>query len=294
MDFKAIPLVVHPDTKEAIEAFIAKPSHAVLLLGNPGTGKRTLAKALANNLLQLGGASLGRSAYVHSIAPENGSIPIAAIRDVRAFLKLRVPNGGSGSACNRVIIIGEAQCMTREAQNALLKLLEEPPEGTVIICTATHVETMLPTVRSRLQKIRVRQPSMQEIVTYFVGQGVEKDVAERALMLHDGNIAAAAQTVLSDEQPDNHLSVVKQVLQATAFERLAMVDAMAKQKPDAAQFVAALSVVAAASMRKAAAAAEQDKVARWERVIEAVQVAEQALQRNANTKIVLTELMLSL
>lgn len=293
MQLDNVELVVHPDTKDALATFCKKPSHAVLLLGNPGTGKRTLSRALASDLLGLGSVSVETAPYVHIISPAQGSIAIAAIRDIRSFLKLRVPTPGNG-AFNRAIIVEEAQAMTRESQNALLKLLEEPPEHTIIICTASQLERILPTVRSRLQKIRVRQPSMQEVVSFFAQKGIPHETVERAMMMHDGNIAAASQEMLHGTEPNPQLSAVKQALQATAFERLAMVDTLSKQKSDANAFVEALLIAAGASLRKAAASADTSKLLRWGKVIEAAKTAERALEHNANTKIVLTELMLSL
>lgn len=89
---------------------------------------------------------------VRLIAPDGLSVKIDQVRDVKREMSLKPRRDGGF----RVIIIEGAEKMTTEAQNSLLKLLEEPPERAVLILVCTNLAGLLPTVRSRCQLVRVR------------------------------------------------------------------------------------------------------------------------------------------
>lgn len=92
---------------------------------------------------------------------------------------------------------------------------------------------------------------------------------------------------------DDILSLVKQALGGTTYDRLLLVDSLAKQKDMARSFTSTLSAVAIASL-EAAAQKGNTSVERWKSVLQAAHVADEALARNGNTKLVLTELMLAM
>ena len=91
----------------------------------------------------------------------------------------------------RVLIVADADCMEEPAQNALLKTLEEPGESTFLLLEATRPEKLLPTVRSRAQRLRVL-PLASTIIERELQKnvGAEIDVA-RAVALANGSLGAA-------------------------------------------------------------------------------------------------------
>lgn len=89
---------------------------------------------------------------VRLIAPDGLSVKIDQVREVKREMSLKPRRDGGF----RVIIIDGAEKMTMEAQNSLLKLLEEPPERAVLILVCMNLAGLLPTVRSRCQLVRVR------------------------------------------------------------------------------------------------------------------------------------------
>lgn len=93
----------------------------------------------------------GNHPDVIHIKPTGSSIRIAQIRELYHTLMMR-----PYEARVRVVIISDAQMMNPEASNALLKMLEEPPDRTVLILTADQASDLLPTIISRCQRIRFR------------------------------------------------------------------------------------------------------------------------------------------
>lgn len=127
-------------------------SHGYIFHGPSMVGKRTTALAFArflekgefeppaeNEVLQ--------DAKVIDLALAN-SIGVDAVREVKNFLWQK-PN----VSAKRTLIIDEAERLTAEAQNALLKITEEPPVSSLLIVIASDLESIMPTILSRLQKI---------------------------------------------------------------------------------------------------------------------------------------------
>ncbi|MBN1165458.1 MAG: AAA family ATPase [Candidatus Krumholzibacteriota bacterium] len=112
------------------------------------------------------------------------SIGIDQIREVIEAVS-KQPYQGKRS----VVILFEAHLATREAQNAFLKLLEEPPSSTQIILVTEYPHRLLPTIISRCQRERLNLPA-EECVEKFLGAfySLEKGEARRLTMLAEGNI----------------------------------------------------------------------------------------------------------
>jgi len=92
----------------------------------------------------------------------------------------------------RVVIISDAHAMTAGAGNALLKMLEEPPDRTMFMLTAIQVSDLLPTVASRCQYIRFNPISSKRLSTILVSkQGLDYDNAVKIAAMANGSIAKA-------------------------------------------------------------------------------------------------------
>lgn len=290
----AAMLAIHPETRAALESFERTPSHAVALIGNPGLGKTLLARAMAQQMLGTTSVELANYPYFRAITPQEGTISITQIREIRSFFTLTIPSRAK-RAIARVLLVEDADTMTREAQNAFLKLLEEPPEDTVCILTLAKPQRLLATVRSRLQKIQVHKPHVEDVLKSFEPLNRERPEVERALLLAGGNISAAYNllTDTATAAADTSVELVKSTLSADAFTRLAMVDGLIADRTAAVHYVDTLIVVAQASLHQAAGG-DATRLNRWHRVLQAAQQAQTALAKKGNLKLVFTELMLSL
>ncbi|HSX31396.1 MAG TPA: AAA family ATPase [Candidatus Saccharimonadales bacterium] len=283
--------VLHPQASAQLDAFVQTPSHAVLLSGPPGGGKIRVAQALAAQLLEVGAELLASQPYYREVLPTNDSISIEQVRELIRFFQLKVPGKGR---VKRVTLLQDADSMGTEAQNALLKLLEEPPADSVLILTSSLPERLLPTVLSRLQMVMLPAPDAQMLSEHFVAAGHPEQAVTAALKRAGTNIAEAEQLLQAGaDAPDNDLDLVKKVLGGTAYDRLLLVDSLAKQKEPLRGFVDTLATVAMASL-EAAAGKGAASVSRWRDVLQAASTAQAALERSGNAKLALTELMLAL
>jgi len=152
--------------------------NSLLLVGPPGQGKKSVALGFIQAMLcersktacgacpSCLSVANGQSLGLIALAPENGAIKIESARQVVEQLSLST----LGRA--RVVLIDEAEKLNPQAANALLKVIEEPPERTYFILTATSQEAVLKTVYSRSQVIRFKSLSRQELAE-VAGQAVD-------------------------------------------------------------------------------------------------------------------------
>jgi len=281
-------IVLHPASEQLLDDLLTSPSHAVLLTGPTGIGKTHIARAVATALLS--SDNLTNQAYFREVIAEKGSISIDQIRTLIRFFRLQVPGG---AAIKRVALLSDAETMGREAQNALLKLLEEPPEGSVLILTSSQPDQLLPTIRSRVRSLLLAAPEQTALMQHFATLGVNPAAVSKTLLRTGTNVAAAAQLLATPGTADGALDLVKQALSSTGFERMLLVDGLAKQKEQASAFVETLAATATASLQSAAAK-NPAAIPRWQAILQAAHTAGDALGQNGNTKLVLSELMLAL
>lgn len=278
----------HPVTKQQLADFAAAPSHALLLAGPAGSGKRTLATSLSETILELPAHSLADYPYKMIITSEDGkAIGIEAVRELEHFLSLKVPGR---AAHNRAVIIEDAHLLSTEAQNALLKILEEPPGGTLVVLTATSEQALLPTIRSRAQAIPVKRPERAATEAYFQARGFDDKAIKQAYAI-SGGLTGLMQALLDQTEHPLLLATqrARQLLSQSAYERLLAVDELSKQRQLALDTMFILQQMAHVSLQSATG----ETTAKWQAVQGASYQAAEALAASAQPKLALTNLMLS-
>lgn len=176
--------------------------HALIIEGEHGLGKKTLARKLAGALVCRGddkpcGACKQCRKAEQGIHPDiiehiaeggSNSFHVNTVRDVvnDAFMR---PN----EADYKVYILGNAECMNLSAQNALLKILEEPPEYVVFIMTVSSKSMMLETVLSRSVVVSLEGVDIHKGAEYIAAhiENVDVSLAARQLETFNGNIGKA-------------------------------------------------------------------------------------------------------
>jgi DNA polymerase-3 subunit delta' len=201
--------------------------HGYIFFGPSMTGKRTTAQALGK-FLEKGnfeGAAhdeVFQDTLVIDVAfmkmmdseASGDSIGINAAREVKNFLWQK-PN----TSPRRTLIIDNAELLTNEAQNALLKITEEPPVSALLILVTSDIESILPTIVSRLPKIYFGTVSEIAIAQWLTNsQGLAKAKAESLAKRSLGK-PGVAWRLIHDEAFQKNLDLAEKFLKTTPAGR---------------------------------------------------------------------------
>jgi DNA polymerase III delta prime subunit len=202
-------------------------SHGYIFFGPAMVGKKLAARGLAGYLengLFAEAALLGDSMI---IGPnEKGSIGIDESRTIKSFLWQK-PNASS----RRTVIVDEAELLTTEAQNALLKITEEPPASSLIILVTSDTESILPTILSRLPSIHFGSVSESEIISWLteprdMGHGTSDKVLAKLTKVKATEIAkksfgkpGLAVRLLTDEVLEENIALAEKFLKSPKTTR---------------------------------------------------------------------------
>ncbi|MGN7947452.1 DNA polymerase III subunit delta' [Microbacterium sp. 22215] len=177
-------------------------SHAWLITGPPGSGRSTLAHAFAAALVAdhpddeaaMRQVLAGTHPDVTALRTDKVIITIAEARALveRSYF---APSAGR----YRVIVVEDADRMVERTSNVLLKALEEPPEQTVWILCAPSEADLLPTIRSRVRSLRLREPDVADVARLItLRTGVDEAIAEQAARHAQRHIGMAQRLATDD------------------------------------------------------------------------------------------------
>lgn len=286
-------LLLHPSTKTRIEKFLLKFTHSIIIEGAEGVGKTTLASYLSSKLLDITEDKLSSYSYYLLLQPIDNTISIDNIRSCTQFMRLKTLGKNT---IRRVLLIENAQYMTIEAQNAFLKLFEEPPKDTVIILTVTNSQKLLHTIQSRAQIISVKNPSFNDTKEYFSKLKFSDEEIQKAYNISEGRTGLMS-AILKDntEHPLlNKINEAKAILRDSLFDRMKRVDELSKLKPEIPSLLQALAIVCRAAMHQSSEKNNTLGVKRWLHSLKTITNAEQLLSHNPNMKLLISDLMLNL
>ncbi|MFA5086279.1 MAG: hypothetical protein WC468_01625 [Candidatus Paceibacterota bacterium] len=140
------------------------------------------------------------------LSPAEGNLEIEQVRDLQNRLSLKSYNNSLKAG-----IINDAHLMRKDAQNALLKTLEEPKGDTLLILITPYPEMLLPTIRSRVQEIKFSIVSRAEIENHLVSLGAKKEEAKDIAMISSGQIGKAIEFHEDPEKLEAFNKAVKDI-----------------------------------------------------------------------------------
>ncbi|MCT9002089.1 DNA polymerase III subunit delta' [Microbacterium memoriense] len=172
----------------------AQLAHAWLITGPPGSGRSTLAYAFAAALIAEPGDDAAMRQVLAGTHPDLMALRtegvIISIKDARGLVERSYFSPSLGRY--RVMVMEDADRMVERTSNVLLKALEEPPERTVWILCAPSDADLLPTIRSRVRTLRLREPEVADVARLIaLRTGVDDATAEQSARLSQRHIGMA-------------------------------------------------------------------------------------------------------
>lgn len=208
-------LVISTESKQRLERFDTALPHALLLSGVSGVGLHTIARSTAvahGDILTLRPELLTKASTVPQIGIEK-------IRELYERTRTHSTKG-------RIIIIDDADAMTIPAQNAFLKLLEEPNRSTKFILTSHRPETLLATIRSRLQMCHIT-PVTKEQTLQIINEvsGITALKRAQLLFIAEG-LPAELYRLMADEmvfrETASLIGIAKLLIEGNTLKRIAI------------------------------------------------------------------------
>ncbi|MFT4107616.1 MAG: DNA polymerase III subunit delta' [Lacrimispora sp.] len=205
-------IIGHENIKEHLQRAIESNhvSHAYILTGEAGMGRKSIANAFAMTLLCEKGKkepcmechackqvmSGNHPDLIYVTHEKTGSIGVDDVREqIHDTIMIR-----PYSSYYKIYIVDEAEKMTVQAQNALLKTIEEPPSYAVIMLLTTNQEVFLPTILSRCIQLKLKPLQDSVIKSYLVGSlGIKESRAEIYGAFARGNLGRAIYLASSEE-----------------------------------------------------------------------------------------------
>lgn len=234
-------LVIHPSTKLDIESYLNDPSQAIALIGPEGSGKTALAIFLAEKILDAASVEATNNGRLFVVEPEPGKedISIDAVR--KLILKLSLKPGRAGA--KRVVLITDANRLGGEAQNALLKTIEEPDGSTFFILTMPTLNSVAGTITSRLEKIEVRPINLNQSLTHYGKSHQNKNITS-AWQLSKGRPGLLYKLLNNSTEPLKiSTSDAKVFLALNRYDRLLFLENISKDRSAFLDFLNGLSRV---------------------------------------------------
>jgi DNA polymerase-3 subunit gamma/tau len=157
-------------------------SHAYMFSGPRGVGKTTMARVLARTINQIDnsvdGESLNQTLNIVEIDAASNN-KVEDVHQLRETVRIPPQNGRY-----KVFIIDEVHMLSKQAFNALLKTLEEPPSYAIFIFATTEPHKVLPTILSRVQRFDFKRISVDEIVQRLKNICIDEDITIDDESLH--------------------------------------------------------------------------------------------------------------
>lgn len=245
-------VIGHKNIIEHLKKAVAnnKVSQAYVFSGEDGSGKRMLAEIFAKTLLceahgeepcnkcksclQVEGNNQPDLIYV---THEKASIGVDEIRIQLNNDILIKPY----SSPYKIYIIDEAEKMTEQAQNALLKTIEEPPEYAVIMLLTTSLGKVLPTIQSRCVHLELKAVSEKEIKKYLmVKKQIPDYLAEISAAFSRGNVGRAIKYATSEDfiqSKDAMIHVLRHIDEMELYEIMDALKEFSSHKLDIEDYI---------------------------------------------------------
>ncbi len=268
--------------KDTLEKAISqnKTSHSYLFIGIQGIGKKMLAIEFAKMLLCINDIKpcnkcksciefdTNNNPDFSYIEPDGNSIKIEQIRDLQKKIQEKPIISE-----RKIYIINDADLMTQEAQNCLLKTLEEPPEFATIILIGANETAFLPTIKSRCTILHFNKIDNEDIKKYLLENYNINNISENMLEVFQGSIGKALKLKDKQEEYQKIELIVQQIKQNDLVDLINKSEILYQSKEEIEELLEYLNIIL---LRKA----KQEYL--YTNCIKIVENTKKRLKQNAN------------
>jgi DNA polymerase-3 subunit delta' len=272
-------------TKIWVEAYLNNPNVPLLINTNfDNSGGEQIAKHVYVKLSE----STKTPLYILDKTEKN-SIGIEEVRELLKHVSLKADNNYKYT---RFILIKNSNLLTMDAQNAVLKQIEELPERTVFMMVTSSLDNILPTIISRCYMIDVLPINLKQAYKYAEVNNYDTKLVEKAYSVSEGNYSNFIDLL---ENEDNEiyklLDTAKIFISSDVYKRQMIIKEIFTEKEKIELFVNSLQLIARTGMRGAKSG--KSKML-WKNILTEVIVAKDNLEKNVQTKLVLLSLSVSI
>jgi DNA polymerase-3 subunit delta' len=207
--------ILNPISQKIIITTVANMPQSVLITGESGVGLSTAARYIGELLSVKPSIILPEKD--EKIDLEKGVISIDIVRKISENARTKLKD-------RRLIVIDYAERMTHQAQNAFLKLLEEPGEGIYFILVSSSTSKLLPTILSRVKKIEIKPITSQQSENLINELGIVDKTKQAQLLFMASGLPAEITRLIQDESyftsASNIVRDAREALQGRLYQKL--------------------------------------------------------------------------
>ena len=279
-------MLLSSKTLNQVRSLNLTSNQPIIISGPEFTYKELLSKKIASQSIEIDIDKLDSYPYIITVISEKKSLGIEEIRDLSKFISLTVP---LNQAINRVVMIPNSEILTVQAQNALLKNLEESPKSTLFILTTKKINNILPTILSRSRIIDVVKPSKIEIKKYL-NKHNDTEI-EQNYLLSDG-APRLIEILLDNNESDikNDVDLTKKILSASKINKLSYINELSKSREESIKIISLIK-----QMGKLGCLSNNSKQSIiWQNILDRSMQAEKKLRSNSSVKLTLLDFFLNI
>ena len=271
-------LQLHSSSRSHLEKVRENLPQSLLLRGPKGVGLATLAKDIAGKNL----AAFIQPTNTKGEADSEGTISVETIRELYDATRAKQKNA-------RIIVIDDADRMSAAASGAFLKLLEEPTAHTHFILTSHAPQALLPTIRSRLQEVKIQPLDIQQTDIFLTELSISDATKRLQLQFIAGGLPAEMSRLFNDAEYFSKraelMADARAFLTAKTYDKLLLIQKYQTSRESALQLLDSALIIA----RRGISAKPQHMLVSQ---LDALLTARENIAMNFSVRLQLTRLVL--
>ncbi len=276
-------LLISDSSKKLLKSYLKNSSLPLLIYGDKWTFKDQVAETIGSIVLNQ--TKLANHPFFLEIKASK-SIALDQIRALQNFQSLKTP--AMNQDIQRLIIIHHAEQMRIEAQNAILKNLEELSSDTLIILIANSLNPILKTIRSRTVNIAIIPCSKEQLREAMIQKYPNNTNIDQILKISAGLPKLAAKMLHDNQYYQQELQIARRIISSSRFERLTLIDELIKNKNKVKDILFIIRQMANQGLRTNNISTAR----KWLKILDFTILAEEDLGHNTQLKIFIMDYLL--